>query len=576
MNKNTLLAFLLIGLILILWGPLQKMISPPKPQSAPERVVSESPYEKTQYTKKSSDVIKKPAIIKEKVIDTIENEVPAIQEKFIKISSRLEDDGLYTCIISTKGGTIKDWTLKKYKKRDGSQLSLVKNNNPGNLGIGFISSNGDTIDTAGRSFEPVGFSFDDLSKLKDDTVNVYFNRSGKAELHLVCRIDDDKSVEKIFKFEKDKYPFELDVKLNNLKDVITDREYWISWDSGLTPSEKKFEDDSQYSEIFAMMGDELESLNPDDTELKTLRLTGDTKWIALRSKYFATAIIPMSFYGKEAILSGRVIKSNKEVIDEDYYGVIKADFSGNDVHSDTYKVLIGPLEYPMITELSVDLEKIMGFGWKFIRPISKLIYHILRFLYNYIENYGMVIIIFSILIKILFYPLTRKSYVSMKKMQDIQPLMTELRKKHKKDPQKLNKAMMRLYKEQKVNPLGGCLPLLFQMPVFIAMYPLFYQMIEFRGAKFALWINDLSSPDTVAQLDLGFMTWNVNPLVLIWVASMFFQNKLTMKDPKQKMMVYLMPIMMLVFFNNLFSSGLVLYWTVFNLLTTIQQLYTKK
>ena len=154
--------------------------------------------------------------------------------------------------------------------------------------------------------------------------------------------------------------------------------------------------------------------------------------------------------------------------------------------------------------------------------------------------------------------------------------MTELRKKHKKDPQKLNKAMMRLYKEQKVNPLGGCLPLLFQMPVFIAMYPLFYQMIEFRGAKFALWINDLSSPDTVAQLDLGFMTWNVNPLVLIWVASMFFQNKLTMKDPKQKMMVYLMPIMMLVFFNNLFSSGLVLYWTVFNLLTTIQQLYTKK
>ena len=164
----------------------------------------------------------------------------------------------------------------------------------------------------------------------------------------------------------------------------------------------------------------------------------------------------------------------------------------------------------------------------------------------------------------------------MKKMQKIQPLMNDLREKYKKDPQKLNKAMMRLYKEHKVNPLGGCLPLLLQMPVFIAMYPLFYQMIEFRGAKFVWWIKDLSTPDTVAKLNLGFMTWNLNILVLIWVASMFIQNRFTMKDPKQKMMVYLMPLMMLIFFNNLFSSGLVLYWTVFNILTTIQQIFTKK
>jgi len=108
------------------------------------------------------------------------------------------------------------------------------------------------------------------------------------------------------------------------------------------------------------------------------------------------------------------------------------------------------------------------------------------------------------------------------------------------------------------------------------MYPLFYQMIEFRGAEFIWWIKDLSTPDTVAKLNLGFMTWNLNVLVILWVVSMFIQNRLTMKDPKQKMMVYLMPLMMLIFFNNLFSSGLVLYWTVFNILTTIQQIFTKK
>lgn len=556
MNRRTVLAFVLIFLILLLWPLYQRMMMPPPPDEPtfPER---ETPVRTIEpEVEKEQAAVDKPNIKLE--------EIPIEKEKLIKV-----DTDLYTGVISTRGGTIKNWILKEYKKKDDSQLDLIKDHTAGNLGIGFVTLDGDVFDLSKRSFEPVGIDIEDSTYLS-------FDKFGKAELHLIYRIDSDRYVEKTMIFEKDKYPFKMDVKFVGLDNFIAGREYWVSWGCGLTSSESELEDDTKYSKIYAMMGDELESLDPKDPEEKNVLLTGETRWIAVSIKYFAAAIIPENFYGREALISGRLEKVEKDLIDKDFYGEIKAEFSEEKVHQDSYKIFIGPLEYPIISGFNVQLQKIMGFGWTILRPISKLIYHTLRFIYSYIGNYGVVIIIFSIIVKILFFPLTRSSFKSMRKMQSIQPMVAELKEKYKKEPQKLQKATMRLYKEQGVNPLGGCLPLLLQMPVFIAMYPLFYRMIEFRGAKFIWWIKDLSSPDTVAQLDLGFMVWNLNILVIIWVGSMFIQNKLTMKDPKQKMMVYLMPIMMLIFFNNLFSSGLVLYWTVFNLLTMIQQFSTQR
>jgi len=531
------------------------MIIPPPP-SEPTTPDDEIPSK----TIKPNVKREQPTISKPKIGPKIRTDgIPIEKEKLIKV-----DTDLYTGVISTRGGTIKNWILKKYKKKDGSQLDLIKDHTAENLGIGFVTIDGDTLHLSKMPFEPAGIDIEDSTYLN-------FDEFGKAELQLICRIDSDKYIEKTMTFKKDKYPFKMDVKFVGLDNFIADREYWVSWGCGLTSSESKLEDDAKYSKIYAMMGDEVESLDPKDPEEKTVLLTGETRWIAVGIKYFAAAIIPDNFYGKEAIISGRLEKVGKDLIDEDFYGEIKAEFSEEKVHQDSYKIFIGPLEYTMISGFNVELQKIMGFGWKILRPISKLIYHILRFLYSYVGNYGVVIIIFSVIVKILFFPLTRSSFKSMRKMQAIQPMVVELKEKYKKDPQKLQRATMRLYKEQGVNPLGGCLPLLLQMPVFIAMYPLFYQMIEFRGAKFVWWIKDLSSPDTVAKLNLGLIDWNLNILPIIWVVSMYIQNKLTMKDPKQKMMVYLMPVMMLIFFNNLFSSGLVLYWTVFNLLTMIQQ-----
>ena len=163
----------------------------------------------------------------------------------------------------------------------------------------------------------------------------------------------------------------------------------------------------------------------------------------------------------------------------------------------------------------------------------------------------------------------------MKKMQDLQPLLSELKDKYPKEPKKIQEAQMRLYKEHKVNPVGGCLPMLLQMPVFFSIYPIF-RSIELRGAPFFGWITDLSKPDTVAMIpsvlpfnNLMYGT-QINILTFIYAGLMFVQQKVMMKDPKQKAMVYLMPIMMLVFFNRL-SSGFILYFIIFLLLSIVQR-----
>jgi YidC/Oxa1 family membrane protein insertase len=210
-------------------------------------------------------------------------------------------------------------------------------------------------------------------------------------------------------------------------------------------------------------------------------------------------------------------------------------------------------------------------GWDWIRPVSQGVLWFLVECHKVIPNYGLVVILLSALTKILFWPLTRSSTKSMREMQKLQPEIQKLREKLKKDPQRLNREIMGLYKKHKVNPLGGCLPLLLQMPVFIALYNVLMSSIEMRKASFVWWINDLSSADTVAVIS----GTSIHVLPLIMGISMFWQQKMTPTDPRQAAMAYFMPILMVVFFYSL-PSGLVLYWTANNFMTIAQQYMTQR
>jgi len=231
----------------------------------------------------------------------------------------------------------------------------------------------------------------------------------------------------------------------------------------------------------------------------------------------------------------------------------------------------GPLDVALLKQTDPTLTRTMNWGWKIIAPFSKAILWGLRNLYTVIPNYGFAIIIFSVLIKVLLWPLTHKSYTSMAAMQRVQPKLQALRDKYKGDPQRLNKEMMKLYKEEKINPMGGCLPMLLQLPLLYALFIVFRSTIEFRQAPFGLWITDLSMPDYVWELPFAIPFYGSHFAVLpvLMAISTYYQSKPTMTDPNQKFLLYFMPVMMLVLFNS-FPSGLNLYYTLFNLLTLVQ------
>jgi YidC/Oxa1 family membrane protein insertase len=258
---------------------------------------------------------------------------------------------------------------------------------------------------------------------------------------------------------------------------------------------------------------------------------------------------------------------------------LKMPFRGKAVENVSVNLFLGPLDFDVVKSAGKDLEQLISLGAWIIRPISEYVMiPLFRAIHFFIPNFGIVIIVFSIIIKIALHPLSKSSMKSMRKMQALQPMMTEIREKHKDDPQKMNQAMMNLYKDYGVNPASGCLPLILQMPILFALYSVFRSAIELRQASFFWWITDLSIPDVAFELPfslplVGMKT--VSGLALAMGITMFIQQKMTVTDPRQKAMVWMMPIMMTILFNGL-PSGLNLYYFVFNLLSIGQQVWLKK
>ena len=204
------------------------------------------------------------------------------------------------------------------------------------------------------------------------------------------------------------------------------------------------------------------------------------------------------------------------------------------------------------------------FGLKFlVRPIAEyVLLPLFNFLHNFIPNYGFVIVVFSLIIKLVLYPLTKQSFQSMKKMQMLQPKIAELKEKYPDDKEKVSKETMKLYSTYGVNPAGGCLPMVLQMPIFIALWGLFKTAIELRQQPFILWIHDLSSPDIILNLGVKLPLFGISEisgLAILMGITTFFQQKMSVKDPNQKALVYVMPVMLTLMFMS-FPSGLNLYY----------------
>ena len=565
MDRKSIFAVVLITVVILLLPSYYKLIQD-EPEELTQPIQTQTTEKKVETantkveTQKPIEVVDVPTIPSPmNVLDSVDSDT---DESFFEIESPL-----YSTKISNKGGgKLIYWYLSQYNTWLEEPVSVVNEYLSNGLNIYFLSVNGERI-----NFDEINFHTEYRASKK-----IVLNDEDQFEITFFIEVNGSK-IKKRLTFFANYYHVDLAISIENPGNILLNNEYQIGWINGLPANEENIVEDYSYSEAYSSMGDELENYTIDNEEEKPETFVGNTDWIAVRTKYFLSAVIPRNAKAEGVSFSGIGVQG-EEVLERRYNVFLNVNKAANE-EADLYTVFMGPLDHSILKKYEVGLDAIiMSHGWyeRTFRAISLPIVSLLKFFHIFIPNYGIVIILFSILVKIVVYPLTKKSYKSMKEMSKVQPLVAELREKHKSDPQRLNKETMKLYKEHGINPLGGCLPMLLQLPLLGALFIVFRSTIQLRGASFIPgWIDDLSRADTIFTLPFSLPLYGdqFNILPILMAGSMIFQSKMTMQDPKQKAMVYLMPIFMLLIFNQ-FPSGLNLYYTMFNVLTIIQQKFT--
>ena len=405
---------------------------------------------------------------------------------------------------------------------------------------------------------------------KQDTIYLDY---GSVELKYALQdVDSRTIINKTVSFFADKYINEHYYKIND--EVFEySNSLELLWYGGLRPSEEMAVEDVTYGYgIISQAGEieDVQSTDPDKTVAREV-YKGQTDWVAIRTKYFMSAIIAENS-GKYGTLSGHNVEFGQRTHTPLYHASIGFPL---DVSTISSRVYLGPLDVDYLSHTGASLDASMDWGFAPIRPISKGVLWVLKFMHNKLNlNYGFVLLLFAVLVRLITGPLTKKSYESSQNMQKIQPEIKKIQAKYKGDPQRLNKETMALYKTHKVNPLGGCLPIMLQMPLLWALFMVFRTTIEFRGAPFMLWISDLSKPDVVLTLPFSIPIYGdgvaILPLVMGATLLLTMRMSSATMDKSQKPVMYFMNGFFILLFNT-FPSGLNLYYTAYNMLSFFQQ-----
>ena len=544
MDRNTLLAFFLIAFVLILTPKYLELFAPPRhvenqteSVNLPNENNTKEPF--TNKTEPLKEIKNQPKVAN----------VTDIEERLFTIENEL-----YTLVLSSfNGGTFKSFSFKSYFDQDSHSVNLINSNILKNLTVEARRSSGSLIRLE-TPWESDGYHNGGFIS-RETTFDFFFT------------IPEGGFIKKSLTFFPNSYRISCSVDASNIPAGVLSDELSFGWVGGLSSTEVNVEDDQVYFNAYAYLGGEQEKLKVKEGKPEKITFNGYVDWTAIRTKYFVMAILP-----EDPTSIRSVALSGTKNQDETY----QTTLNFNTYKESVFELYVGPLEYSRINNLGKDLESIMDFGWSFVRPISKAVLYVLTEMHVYIPNYGFILIIFSVLIKLIVYPLTKKSYQSTAAMQKIQPELATIRDKYKNNPQKLNQAQMKLYKKKGVNPLGGCLPMLIQMPLLFALFVVFRTTIELRAEPFIWWIKDLSTPDAIIDLPFHIPIYgsHIAILPIFMVISMFIQQRMmsggAMQQPQQKTMQYFMTAFFFLMFNS-FPSGLNLYYTLFNVLTILQQ-----
>jgi len=465
------------------------------------------------------------------------------------------DTPLYKAVINEQGGGFKSFVLKQYRKeldKDSGSMELVQTKLPADLPVVFSLENG---------------SFQGLPVFKADKEKIVLSeKEGQATLTMTASLGGGMNIVRTMFFDATTYLIKNSYRLTN-----TSAES-VSATPAMVLANRPFAVESSTSRY--MFSGPVAFVNGELSEVKGKKLTkgpqvfqGKIDWAAYEDNYFICAILPDP-EGTRSLQMSEIDETVRSVITEGEMTL--APGTGKEF---SYELYFGPKKLSILNQIDRNLSKAINFGW--FDALAKPMLWLLNFFYEYIRNYGVAIILLTVLIKGAlgaFWPISQKGMKSMKNMQKLQPKVAKLKEKLKDDPQKMNQEMMALYKTYKVNPLGGCLPMFLQIPFFFALYKVLLMSIELRHAPFMLWINDLAAPDRLwVGFDIPYLH-GIPVLTLLMGASMYLQQKMTptTADPSQARIMRYLPIVFTFMFLN-FASGLVLYWFVNNLLSILQQ-----
>ncbi|MGH0029165.1 MAG: membrane protein insertase YidC [Myxococcota bacterium] len=563
MDRNLLIAFTLSFLVLLTWNA---MLQPsPEEQAAAERAAAEEQARAADA--EPGGPTPAPADQADRFGDLPDAEPAEVLPEQARRSQPTEalppatqlpiDRNLYDAVLTTRGGALEGWELKSYVDGYGDPVALVENGS----GPGAV---------AHTPFLELGAG--DLSREEwrvveetPDGVAFAIERGG---VHL----------RKAWTFDPDGYGFRLRIDVENGSSAPVQPRFLVDWPA-------RARDDNDFKEqSFALLEDgEVERMpvngvgNPGffgfftgDSGQDHYDYEGEIDWAGVESTYFVSALIPDS----PAQASARVA-----VIERSRVGATQVFFDPvtlppGQTLTREFRGYVGPKEADRLEAMEGGLDRSIDLGWSWVAPLTRGFNWLLQVLYSFIPNYGIAIILLTILVRVVTAPLTVKQMKSMERLRRVQPRMKEIQEKYADDKQKQSEELMRLYRQEKVNPLGGCFPMLLQLPVFIGLFYALRSSISLRQAPFFGWIDDLSAPEALFEIPgLGLP---VRVLPLIMGATMFLQQKITpmqTPDPAQaRMMMTVMPVMMTVLFYQ-FPSGLVLYWMLSNVLAIAHQLW---
>jgi len=572
MDRNTITGLVIIAAIMIGFGylnrPSEEEIAKQKRyrdsielvqkvqaeqlEKAKEAKLAETNKQTTEDAKSSLNVFNQ---------DSIKKDSYTIENKLIKLS------------ISNMGGAIESVELKDYKYRD--SLPLMLWNNDKQIGLNFYAQN-NTINTADFVF-------------KSSTEVKHLDATTKAQsISMKLYYSDEQYIEYNYTVQPDSYMIDFNINVVGLDNIIPRRTTTLDlyWKGDLAQFEKSKMFEDRYTGLYyKYFKDDVDYLSASSDEEETLETK--VKWVAFKQQFFSSVLI-----AKDAFTDVKVStkKSTTETILKEVGSNFALPYQGKQTESYNMQFYFGPNHFLTLQEYGkkddLELTKLINLGWKGVAWFNR---YVVIYLFNWLEkaisNYGIIILLLTLMIKLCLFPLTFKSYMSSAKMRVLKPQIDEISKKYpgKDKAMEKQRATMALYKKAGVNPMGGCLPMVLQMPILIALFYFFPASIELRGKSF-LWATDLSSYDSIATLpfDIPFYGDHVSLFCLLMTVTniiyMRMNNKNQVQNEQMKgmqTMMYIMPIMFLFWFNN-YAAGLSYYYFIATLITVLQTVIIRR